>query len=172
MIITQKSKLVIEMPDETKPCPRCQKPHEGDCDPANPVVLCETEIVNCRLSARHAAKWGTREGKNKAIEDLRLVATIRELQVELKRAHEIFENHVVDMRIALDCGTFPFIDAAYDLKAENKRLMDTLEKIVEAQGQQCAICKHLICTDDCPMPRARVFLSRSRQAAIAETEGE
>ncbi|KKK49001.1 hypothetical protein LCGC14_3139450, partial [marine sediment metagenome] len=22
-----------EMPDDAKPCPRCQKSHEGDCDP-------------------------------------------------------------------------------------------------------------------------------------------
>ncbi len=92
----------------------------------NEIKPLGTEDVLKWLDNESSSGLDLSPGYPKAKEAARI---IRDLQTELKRAHEIFENHVVDMRIALDCGSFPCIDAAYDLQAKNKRLIDALKKL-------------------------------------------
>ena len=102
------------MPDETKPLS------------ASEIEAIGAHLSNADIALPKADMVSTQE-LGRVLEsavafEQRLFATIRDLQAELKRAHEIFENHVVDMRMALNCENFPLIDAAYDLQAENKRL--------------------------------------------------
>ncbi len=117
----------------------------------------------------------------------RMIVTIRVLQAELAELQEMFSTtQQQDTESTLRVGEL--LDEASDLKAENKRLMDVLERaayqprfiyrpreITDNDQGICVLCSHEqdstkgwrdhsrpLHEFDCPL----------RKAAIAETEGE